>query len=50
VTNGVAEVAGDSFLFEEHGTMEVKGLGSMPTCLLVGRKQADNIARAAEPA
>jgi guanylate cyclase len=50
VTNGVAEVAGDSFLFEEHGTMEVKGLGPMPTCLLVGRKKADNVARAVERA
>jgi class 3 adenylate cyclase len=39
VTEAVADAAGDGFVFEGHGTSDVKGLGPIATCLLVGRKQ-----------
>jgi hypothetical protein len=44
----VAEAAGGSFVFEGHDTMEVKGLGPVPTCLLVGRSSAETPPLAAE--
>lgn len=37
-SQSVAEAAGDGFIFARHGTSEVKGLGPVATCLLVGRK------------
>ena len=37
-TEAVAEVTGDGFVFDSHGTSEVKGLGPIATCLLVGRR------------
>ncbi|GEM_PF-2138248 len=39
VTDAVAQAAGDGFVFERHGTSDVKGLGPIATCLLAGRKQ-----------
>jgi guanylate cyclase len=48
VTDAVAEAAGGSFVFEGHDTMEVKGLGPVPTCLLVGRSSAETAPLAAE--
>jgi adenylate cyclase len=38
VSQTVAAAAGDRFIFGGHGTSEVKGLGPVDTCLLVGRK------------
>jgi hypothetical protein len=34
----VAQAAGDGFVFDRHGISEVKGLGPVATCLLVGKK------------
>jgi len=39
VTEAVAAAAGDGFVFDNHGTSEVKGLGPVATCFLVGRRQ-----------
>jgi class 3 adenylate cyclase len=39
VTEAVADAAGAGFVFEGHGTSEVKGRGPIATCLLVGRKR-----------
>lgn len=38
VTESVAEAAGNGFVFDRHGISEVKGLGPIATCLLVGRE------------
>jgi len=38
IGGAVAAAAGDGFIFAGHGTSEVKGLGPVETCLLVGRK------------
>jgi len=38
VSQTVVEASGDAFIFDRHGTSEVKGVGPVATCLLVGRK------------
>jgi class 3 adenylate cyclase len=38
VTEAVADAGAARFDFERHGTTEVKGVGPVATCLLVGRK------------
>jgi guanylate cyclase len=43
VTEAVAYAAGDGFVFEDHGTSEVKGLGPIATCLLVGRRRHPDV-------
>lgn len=37
-TDTVAEAAGGRYVFERHGLTDVKGVGPVPSCLLVGRK------------
>ncbi|MGH8951304.1 MAG: adenylate/guanylate cyclase domain-containing protein [Acidimicrobiia bacterium] len=37
VTEAVAKAAGDDFTFERYGVSEVKGVGPIGSCLLVGR-------------
>ena len=38
-TNPVAEAAEAGYTFDHHGVSEVKGVGPVDTCLLVGRRQ-----------
>jgi len=38
-TDAVARAAGRRYVFEQHGFTDVKGVGPVATCLLVGRKQ-----------
>jgi class 3 adenylate cyclase len=43
VTKTVAEAAGNRFVLDQHGTSEVKGLGPIATCLLVGRRRHPDV-------